>query len=583
MKEPRISTPTEVFSPSNIYLAPVFQRMYVWQEKDWNSLLEELEESTKDAQEFVGAIVLRDLGKPKGTVSPNTYLIIDGQQRLTTLYLLLAALSQVAREGGNGDMATYILENFLALTRTPGFRGRPKLVPTLQDRYWMREILRAAQPGYEWDWNSHLPESNPPSGSLLYDQWHRILAYCRASTLSPDGTLNDVAFQLCLSRAQEGLRFIEIILDGNDDANAIFSSLNAKGQPLALVDLVRNEVFHNLQHESGVEPDAFFKEHWRPFENRFAAGTLSEYFPVYAQVFFEGKVAKSRAFPELQRSWRKRPASSILAELSTFAPYFQALSGVPLPSTALYAPVGSELRRRIDRFSRMPRSLATWPFLVRLLHEVRAGTVGQETGVEVLELLEAYLVRRLLVGVEPTGIQVIFKRMWAKVGAELMDGNPRAILKPLEAASQDAPTDERLLHVLTKERSDKRAVLRFFLEEYELHLTRSSKGDPSPPRVETIEHILPQHPSDGTWQDVPATTRSELVGLLGNLAPLSGKQNAGLGNSGWSQKRERFLSSNYKTVRAVSGVEQWTAAEIMGRTNQLAEWAIARWKIPAMP
>jgi hypothetical protein len=206
MKDPQISDPFKVFSPSNIYLAPVFQRLYVWLADDWKGLFEEVIESSGESPEFVGAIVLRDLGKLKGTFSPHIYLMIDGQQRLTTLYLALVALSQIAREAGRANDASAITENFLLLSRTPEYNGRPKLVPTLQDRRWLWEILRTAQPSVKWDFTSHPAEEGPAKSSLLQEQWERILSDLRAHVLK-DGTLVDETFQRLLEPGHR--RFLE--------------------------------------------------------------------------------------------------------------------------------------------------------------------------------------------------------------------------------------------------------------------------------------------------------------------------------------------------------------------------------------
>jgi uncharacterized protein with ParB-like and HNH nuclease domain len=146
MKEPSIETPHRLFSASTRYFAPVFQRLYVWGENQLDELFEDILSEDKIVPQFLGAIVLKDLGKMHGPTSPMSYLMIDGQQRLTTLFMLFAATAEVASDAGADDISTYILNEYLAESRSPTFAGQPKLVPTMQDRTSLWEILDAAFP-----------------------------------------------------------------------------------------------------------------------------------------------------------------------------------------------------------------------------------------------------------------------------------------------------------------------------------------------------------------------------------------------------------------------------------------------------
>ena len=105
--------------------------------------------------------MLKDLGRTSGPSSPNSYLIIDGQQRLTTLYLLFAAMAKVAQESDSTADADFIWQTYLAETKSPSFKGQPKLVPRLQDRATFWAILEEAVPTSQWDFNSDPAENFP--------------------------------------------------------------------------------------------------------------------------------------------------------------------------------------------------------------------------------------------------------------------------------------------------------------------------------------------------------------------------------------------------------------------------------------
>src|SRR5687767_10230348 len=123
MKRPDINTPHGLFEASARYKAPVFQRPYVWGKHEIEALAEDIETADPQIGQFLGAIVLNDLGRPSGPTSPTSYLMIDGQQRLTTLYMLLLALASIAAERGDKVSADFIWQNYLAEIKSPQFKG----------------------------------------------------------------------------------------------------------------------------------------------------------------------------------------------------------------------------------------------------------------------------------------------------------------------------------------------------------------------------------------------------------------------------------------------------------------------------
>lgn len=177
MKQPDISNVSSLFESSARYKAPVFQRLYVWNDRQLTTLMEDVDTADPKYGQFLGAIVLKDLGKQKGPTSPSNYLMVDGQQRLTTFYMLLAALAKVARENDDEDTAEYIAKNYLAEVKSPKFAGWPKLVPTLQDRHAMWKILSDHVPEIEWNVSDDPGEDKPNPNDKITAQWKRILRH----------------------------------------------------------------------------------------------------------------------------------------------------------------------------------------------------------------------------------------------------------------------------------------------------------------------------------------------------------------------------------------------------------------------
>ena len=269
-------------------------------------------------------------------------------------------------------------------------------------------------------------------------------------------------FDELLRTVQESLKLITIVLDQADDANAIFSRLNAKGVPLALSDLVRNEVFSKFKPHEGKRADDFFNKHWHPFEKSFPDDSLNGFFPVFAYIFLRGKTTKAAAFSHLQAEWRDKKPSELLAGLERYSPYFIALSQFRMiPRLPML------LNEQVERFSRMPRSRVTWPFIIEVLHAVAERRTKEKDAIRTLSIVESFLVRRALIGMEPTGLHAVFKVLWEKT-----KGNPANVVQKIVTRTIQSPSDAQLMNVLSGEASDSRVILRFVPRSTKEHLQR---------------------------------------------------------------------------------------------------------------
>ena len=567
MKRPDITTPQALFSASARYKAPVFQRFYVWGKTELVALLEDIETADPAIGQFLGAIVLKDLGRPAGPTSPSTYLLIDGQQRLTTLYLLLLNLAKIAHDHGSSAVAEFIWQNYLVETKSPQYRGWPKLVPTLQDRHTFYEILESALPGFAWDVSADPEDKKPRTSRRMTAQWDRLTRLLGGATGIDSGTLDQDAFNGILATVQDQLKLIDITLEARDDANATFSRLNAKGVPLELADLVRNEVFSKFGAGDSEKADRFYLKSWQPFEKSVPDGSLSAYFPIYAYIALRGKVTKSAAFAELQKAWKSKMPAAVLSDLQRYSQFFAALTE--------YRKLGGlskAMNAQIERLSRMPRTRVTWPFIIQTLHAVHEVKLPEVDALRSLRIVESFLVRRSLVGREPTGLHAVFKVLWDKT-----KGAPEEVRTRIVTRTILSPSDAELEVFLRTKRSDSRVILRFILAEYERAVIKANKYDPPPHTVATVEHVLPKNLAPAWARLFTSIQHDKLVGLLGNLVPLSETQNKSLQDQSWSQKRKRFAGSNFKSTQAVAKLRTWTPTQIEQRTHQLISWIVDTW------
>ena len=548
------------------YFAPVFQRLYVWGEAELDALMEDILSEDAVAPQFLGAIVLKDLGKLKGPTSPMSYLIIDGQQRLTTIFLLFAAIAEAAASASHEDISTYIQNEYLTESRSPAFAGQPKLVPTLQDRASLWSVLESTFPKINWDFK--VDPTDGRSAAKLEGQWLRIQKKLSEIFYDAKGKFMKDRLEFFLEHLQNQLNLIVITLDEHDDANLIFSKLNASGIPLSLTDLVRNEVFSKFDSSDSRKADKFYDTRWHPFERSFLKiSDLNAFFPIYSYIAFSGSITKAGAFLGLQKKWSKSTPQKILSDLEDYAPSFRALiSGGDSPS------FGKELNGMVNRFSRMPRTTVTWPYIIQLLHSV--SNVSQEkNAVKCLEIVESFLVRRAIAGVEPTGLHVVFKGLWQHAGAD-----PEKVKSKIITRTIKVPSSEELNKIIQEEPLDTRVILPYVLSEFERDLRRKNRYDSITNTIATVEHVMPKK-RGVEWKVGVAKDYDAIVGLIGNLIPLSETQNKSAKDEAWALKRKRFAGSNFFLAQRLAKTKKWDSSEIKAKTVEISAWVQKRWPL----
>ena len=567
MKDPDISTFEQLFEGNVQYRAPVFQRLYVWGEDQFGSLIDDIDAGESSASQFLGAIVLKDLGKAGGATAPATFLLIDGQQRITTLYLFLLAIASVASRDGLSDFARDVWSNFLANTRSGKYVGWPKVVLTLQDRHTLQELSKQYLSSLGWDFRNDPAESKPRLSDALMQQWERIFNYVARQADSEGGRTERSRLEGLLGRLLSRLHVISITLDGGDDETAIFSRLNARGVPLELSDLVRNEVFAKYHPDESKEADRFYHRNWHPLEKRFPPGSLSLFLPAYAFITCPGKVTLSNAFRELQHLWKDRTPNAIVDELQRYTDGFLAIVVGENMAT-----MPASVATRLQRLSEMPRTRAIWSFVMSLLVAVREGTLDDKSATDTLDIVESFLVRRALVGREATGLHAVFRPLW-----NATFGKPSRVRAKLRSGGVRCPDDDELKDFLVAEAVDGRQIVRYVLTQRERDIATRKGFDP-PSVVQTIEHVLPRNLNEAWQEHFTESEHRHCVGLIGNLLPLSERQNKSIQDQDWRAKRQRLKGSAFSSARDAAKRSTWTSKEIDAATGEMAEWIIKRWR-----
>jgi uncharacterized protein with ParB-like and HNH nuclease domain len=532
----------KIIEGTNQYVVPLYQRQYSWEPREWNVLWDDLMDLADDQNartHFIGSIVtMPTQSVPEGVAK---FLLIDGQQRVTTFFILLAAIRDRANELQLGTLGPEIDETLLRNKFKQG-NDEFKLLPTQADRDAFIRVM---------------------SGDALQEDGQITKAYrfFAKEIRSRDGLDLERLKHLVVS----SLILVSIVLDRDDNPHLIFESLNAKGRALTQADLIRNYFFMHIHVN---EQDRLFNEYWRPMQNALD-DNLTECIRHF--LMKDGDLVKQgEVYFALKMRADARPQSAVLeylAELSQFASYY----------AKLLAPDKEQDTAIADRLRRLNRIEVTtaYPFLLNVYHDYMKGRITSGDFVAVLELLENFMIRRWVCAVPTYGLNKIFPVLYKQASeyAPLVEGL-RQTLKT-KNYPRDAEFRERLVSSKLYGPAERAGKTKLILERLEESFDHR---EPVDFQELTIEHVMPQTLTPW-WQqhlgDSWEGTHELLLHTLGNLT-LTG-YNSPMQNDSFPDKKRVLTQSHLELNGAFAAVTAWNEDAIRSRAETLARRALAIW------
>lgn len=544
----------------NQYLVPFFQRHYKWRTRHWRRLWDDLmgllERGPKD-QHFLGSLVCTPHDPMPGELS--RYLMIDGQQRVTTLVILLAALRNSAKSHQLDGLAEQITEDLLIYKRHAG-SNRYRLVPRLGDR----EVLAAVVEG-------ELAKKHRGTGIEL------ALRFFERAIEKYVETANDAAAALKTLLVALTDRLLLVAITINDEnPYEIFWSLNDKGLPLEQSDLIRNFMFMQVPLQ---EQEDFNGHHWQPLEEllgdtgkKKAARSATRFYRNY--IMRNGQYSrKEDTFSDFQRDFTTAglPAADMTRQIARFATYHSQM-------TRPHTVEDKELSRALWHIELLDMTTAH-PLIMCLLDLHERRELGREDLLRCLRHLASFVLRRSICG-ESTRA---YSRWFVEAIKALGDSPAHNLEKFL--LDKQWPDDEAFLKRLADfelyRRERRKAEL--ILKELE---ARSGHKEPVAQDKLTIEHVLPQTLPSGakgnSWREVLGDNAKDVhrryVHTLGNLT-LTG-YNPELSNAPYEKKSLEYAKSHLELNKYFAQCSQWTPAEIRQRGEVLANQVAMLWPRP---
>lgn len=542
--------------PNTRFVIPVYQRNYDWKKEQCKQLLDDIIECGRNDQinaHFLGSIVYILGGV--FAAARNTLTIIDGQQRLTTITLLLIVIYKLAQQLGQQDIAEkvyllYLVNQFLDKTL--------KLKLTDSDDKVLHSIIGTADIEEYRDY------------SRLLENYEYLRS--RVSGMDLDIVLEGL----------NKLMFVEISLNrDNDDPQRIFESLNSTGLALSQADLIRNYILMGLEPE---DQRRVYAEYWQPIE-RLAKeeatnkSSISNFIRDYLTI-------KNKRIPNEQKVYQEFKNTFEWQDLAEFEPELQKLKQYVTYYNKLLnikKELDLDIRQQLKNINRLKVNVS-YPFLLQLYHDFTEKILSRQEFVEVLSLVESFVWRRAIVQVPTNQLNTIFMRLYEDIDLDdYVNSLAQALAK--KKRNRRFPTDREIQETLKEREVYRLRNIDFLLENLENFQNNEPVRIEDNPKI-TIEHIFPQNPAKEWREEVSADDYQELgevyLHTLGNLT-LSGN-NGSLGNKIFREKRDLpekgYRDSRLYLNRYLSALDTWGVLQLKERNEILTERFLQIWPYP---
>lgn len=567
MKDVTEATFNDIITPSRIqFIIPIWQRTYSWELQQWKDLWEDLMDlyeklcKGESAQHFMGPIVLKTLEQKIGGIT--RWVIIDGQQRLTTLLLICALIRDIAKDKGEINLVKEIEGQFLFNEFAKNIEDKPKLVPTEADRKFFDIIIR----GEKLNFN-------------LSSQLHAAYAFFEEVLKTKQDSLELERLLDCV----RALKMVTIRLEEGDNPNRIFETLNFRGKPLAQSDLVRN--FFMMSIKEPARADDVYLNIWFPMQQALGLDTLQRienlemFLRHYVVMLKQTVVKEDKIYSEIRGRLKHSTEDQIISELKTISEYSKLYEKLLFPARE----DDPEISKGIERLNRLKIGVH-YPFLLKVYKNFTSLKIGKEDFCAILKIIESYLVRRIFKRLPTHSLNRLFAEL-----CELPESNIRSALETRLASKEewsaqywpkDEDFKEQFLKVPIYKISSEKC--RFVLETLEEDFKH-----PEPVRFDNlwIEHIMPETLSP-EWKEYLGenwkATYDNYLHTIGNLTLIAPSPNVSLQNKMYSEKKkEWYNTSNISLTRElIDKWDDWKEQQILERAKILAERAIKIWPRP---
>ncbi len=543
------------------FIIPIYQRTYSWDEKQCQQLWDDILKTGRKEEvntHFVGSIVY--VRESVGNIAlQSPYLVIDGQQRLTTVSLLLEALIRRIgdREIIDGFSARKLRNYYLVNPEETGDR-KYKLLLSQTDKSSLLALIDDCK--LPQDYSVRIKENFDFFERKLEEAENELEIIC-------NGIMKLAIVDISLER-------------GQDDPQLIFESLNSTGRELSQADLIRNFILMGLDPELQT---SLYNQYWRPMEVNFGQEAYIKHFDSFMRHYLTVKIGEIPNIRDVYYIFKKYShtpevvdagVEALVEDIYTFTNYYCAME------------LGSETDTNLKDAFHDIRELkvdVAYPFLLELYRDYKQQILSKDEFLEILRIVESYVFRRAICEIPTNSMNKTFARLTQTVKKDKYFEGVQAQFLLLPSYRRFPEDDEfkRALQVKDLYNFRNKSYWLRRLENFERQ-ERVYVND------YTIEHIMPQNEnlSEGWKKELGSEwerIHGEYLHRLGNLT-LTG-YNSSLSDRPFVEKKTiegGFINSPLKLNKELGQIEHWTEKEIKHRGNKLAEQIANVWIMPIL-
>ena len=541
---------TEFLGQKQQFVIPIYQRTYSWTSIQCNQLWDDIIRiSTNDDvnAHFIGSIVYVREGLYNITDVPKS-LVIDGQQRLTTLSLLLIALARVTKI--NDQNEEEIVNSFLINQYAKNDVDKVKLKLTKYDKEVYEKIL----------FNRELLDNERIS--RMYQNY--LFFYERIEKRKDD-----------LDRIMVGIKkliVVDIILDRkNDNPQLIFESLNSTGLDLSQSDLIRNFILMGLEDE---QQRSLYENVWLPMERLFVDNKAESKFDYFVRAYLTLKLNAIPNISNVYEAFKRymidsgQEINSITEDLHTYAKYYACLDFGAEQDYEIHEVINNIKTLRVE---------TAYPFLMQVYNDFKQNVLTKVEFIELLKLIEGYVFRRVICGIPTNSLNKTFASLYSEIDTKNYLESFKSVLL-LKDGYRRFPKDGEFYDELQNKEVYSLRNCQYLLEKIE-HFGNKE-------RVEmqnlSIEHIMPQTLTS-EWKSMLGSdfkdVQEKYLHTIGNLT-FTG-YNSDMSNKSFQEKKQiGFGNSNVRMNKYLMTLEKWDETEIINRAGMLGKDALTIWSLP---
>lgn len=541
----------KIFNGEKQFIVPLYQRTYSWKEEQcrrlWNDIVF-LEKNSKNGH-FIGSIVSVIESAPISGTSKS--LVIDGQQRLTTLTILLIALRDYLSSKG---INTAITRKFLK-NDTDKESDLYKLILTYSDKDVLIKLI----------------ENSPTEdvkNSRILDAYHYFLTQISSSGLSQDE----------IEQAIAKLQIVDVTLDPSvDDPQSIFESLNSTGMDLSQSDLIRNYILMGL---SNLEQTELYKNVWLPTERLFNYNKQSELMDGFFRDYITMKISRipkeGNVYDEFKKYHQGLNTSNqeLCTDIYSYAKCY---------TNILFSKSNDTELNEIFSDIRLLRMEVAYPFLMYIYNDYENNKITREEFIQILRLTESYVFRRAICEIPTNSLNKTFAVMKNKIRQNDYVNSIYANYTLLDSY-KEFPKDEEFAQRFIEKDIYHMRIRQYILGKLEKYDNKEKLDLGS----FTIEHIMPENENlRNGWKEALGddwqTIHTQYLHTIGNLTLTA--YNSEMSDRSFSEKLKMkggFTDTGLRLNSYIRNQTEWNKNKIIERAKILSNYALKIWQFPTV-